>query len=55
MPHPAQEPSQPPTGEVPPSFEGVNPADLEALAAAGWGEGDDDDAGLPAGYWEPGR
>lgn len=34
--------TQEPTGEVPSSFEGVAPEDLQALADAGIGEGDDD-------------
>jgi hypothetical protein len=41
------EAGQEPTGELPPGFEGVDPADLDALAAAGWGEGDDEDPHVP--------
>jgi hypothetical protein len=41
---------QEPTGELPPGFEGVDPADLRALADAGWGEGDDGDHHVPGDF-----
>lgn len=30
-----------------PAFEGVDPTELDELAAAGWGEGDHEDAHVP--------
>lgn len=41
------EPGQEPTGELPPGFADADPAELEALAAAGWGEGDHEDPHVP--------
>jgi hypothetical protein len=38
---------QEPTGELPPGFDGVEAADLDALDAAGWGEGDHEDPHVP--------
>lgn len=49
------EPGQEPTGELPPGFDGVDPADLNALAAAGWGEGDDEDPHVPPDLLELGE
>lgn len=46
------EPDQEPTDELPPHLvEGDRDA-LDQLAAAGWGEGDHGDAGLPDGFWD---
>jgi hypothetical protein len=38
---------QEPTGELPPGFAGADPAALDELAAAGWGEGDHEDPHIP--------
>jgi hypothetical protein len=41
------EAGQEPTGELPPTFDDADPAELDALAAAGWGEGDHEDPHVP--------
>lgn len=46
------EPGQDATGELPPGVTEADGLALETLAAAGWGEGDHEDAGLPDGYWD---
>lgn len=46
------EPGHEGSGELPPGVVDGDRAALEELAAAGWGEGDHEDAGLPPGHWE---
>lgn len=41
------EASQEPTGELPPGFADADPDELDALEAAGWGEGDHEDPHVP--------
>jgi hypothetical protein len=43
-------PEQKPTWELP--VDAAELADLQALHAVGWGEGDHQDAGLPADAWD---
>lgn len=42
----------PVTGELPAGFTGVDPAALDELAAAGWGEGDHEDPHVPGDLLE---
>lgn len=46
---------QEPTGELPPGFREEDAEALQELADAGWGEGDDQDPHLPAGWLELGE
>lgn len=49
------EAGQEPTGEPPPGFADADPAELDALAEAGWGEGDDEDPHVPPDLLELGE
>lgn len=49
------DPTQAPTGELPPGFSHARPEDLDALAAAGWGEGDHEDPHVPPDLLELGE